>query len=456
MSFSKYIGNKAFMRTAMLVGIPLMIQQLITGSVNLIDNLMVGQLGDAAIGGVAAVNRFYMIAQFGANGIVAAGTIFIAQYYGAGNNVKMKESFRFVVTTAVLIMTIFFILVFSFPEVILSFFTTDATIIKTGAMYARLVSFSYIPIALTLSMSGAMRSIGETKMPLIASATAVIINTILNYCLIFGKFGFPQLGIRGAAYATLVARIIEMMILIYFLNKYEFAFKTKIKDIFHIPTSLSKKIMIKAAPLATNEILWSAGMATLFKFYSTRGPEVMSGFSIASTIGDIFFVLFGGMAAASTVLISQPLGANKLDEAKQHGYQLIGFSFVLSFIFSSLMFCASFYIPSLYKNVSVDALAIAENMLRIQSFMFAIYVLNTQNYFILRAGGDTKSTLILDSVFMWLINVPVVGLLAYYSPLGIYGLYLAGQSTDFVKLIFGYVLVKKENWVKNLTHEQVE
>lgn len=455
MKLSKYIGDKAFMKAAIMVGVPLMLQQLITGSVNLVDNLMVGQLGDAAIGGVAAVNRFYIIAQYGTNGIVAAGSIFIAQYFGARNMDKMKESFRFLLNISIAIMSIFFLLVFIFPEAILSFFTSDPAVIEMGVLYARLVSFSYIPIAITLSISGSMRSIGETKIPLLVSAVAVFINTFLNYCLIFGNFGFPELGIRGAAYATLVARFIETAMLLYFIREYDFDFKTKIKEIFHVPATLSKKIMIKAAPLAMNEILWSAGMATLFKFYSTRGPEVMSGFSISSTIGDIFFVLFGGMAAASTVLISQPLGANKLEEGRRHGYQLMGFSFILSFLFASLMFIASYYIPYLYQNISLDALKISENMLRIQSFMFAIYVLNTQNYFVLRAGGDTKSTLIMDSAFMWLINIPLVGVLAYFTPIGIYALYIAGQSTDLIKLAFGYWLVRKEKWVRNLTHEQL-
>ncbi|MEG0177545.1 MATE family efflux transporter [Anaerorhabdus sp.] len=453
MNLSKYIGDKAFMRTAILVGVPLMLQQLITGSVNLVDNLMVGQLGDAAIGGVAAVNRFYIIAQYGTNGIVAAGSIFIAQYYGARNQEKMKESFRFLINISCAIMFLFFLLAILFPTAILNFFTADAETIKMGVYYIRLVAWSYLPIALTLCLSGAMRAVGETKIPLFVSAIAVITNTILNYCLIFGKFGFPMLGIRGAAYATIVARFIEVGVLLYFLKERDFGFKTNVKEIFLVPVTLSKKIMIKAAPLAMNEILWSAGMATLFKFYSTRGPEVMSGYSIASTIGDIFFVLFGGMAAASTVLISQPLGANKLDEAKRHGYQLMGFSFVLSFIFASLMFVSSFYIPYLYHNVSVDALKIAEVMLRIQSVMFAIYVLNTQNYFILRAGGDTKSTLIMDSAFMWCINIPLVGILAYYSPLNAFLLYIAGQSTDLIKLCFGYWLVRKEKWLVNLTHE---
>ncbi|MEG0564587.1 MATE family efflux transporter, partial [Anaerorhabdus sp.] len=171
---------------------------------------------------VAAVNRFYIIAQYGANGIVAAGSIFIAQYFGARNMDKMKESFRFLLNISIAIMLVFFLLVFIFPEAILGFFTNDPAVIEMGVLYARLVSFSYIPIAITLSISGSMRSIGETKIPLFVSAIAVLINTFLNYCLIFGNFGFPQLGIRGAAYATLVARFIETGLLLYFIKEYEF------------------------------------------------------------------------------------------------------------------------------------------------------------------------------------------------------------------------------------------
>lgn len=455
MSLSKFIVDKKFMIAAVTVGIPLMLQQLITGSVNLVDNLMVGQLGDAAIGGVAAINRFYIIAQFGTNGIVAAAAIFIAQYYGANNQEKMKESFRFVLSTACIIMLFFFLLAILIPEQILGFFTQDAETIKLGVQYTRLVAWTYLPVAVTLSISGSMRAVGETKIPLFVSAIAVLTNTFLNYCLIFGNFGFPNLGIRGAAYATLAARIIEVLLLLYYLKERDFKFKTSCKDLFKIPSTLVKKIAVKAAPLAMNEVLWSAGMATLFKFYSTRGPEVMSGYSISSTIADIFFVLFGGMAAASTVLISQPLGANRLDEARSHGYKLIGFSVLLSIIFAALMFGSSYIIPNLYSNVSAETIGIASKLLKIQSIMFACYVVNTQNYFILRAGGDTKSTLIMDSVFMWCFNIPLVACFTYFTGLPIFALYLIGQSTDFIKLAFGYILVRKEKWVVNLTHESI-
>lgn len=450
--FKKFIGTKHFYKIALAVAIPLMMQQLITSSVNLVDNLMVGQLGDAALGGVAAVNRFYIIATFGTNGVLAAAAIFIAQFYGAENQEKMKQSFRFSLLSAYAIMIPFFLLGILFPSQIVQFFTTDPEIVRQGTMYMRLAAFTFLPMAISLGISSAMRAVGETKLPLLISAGAVLINTVLNYTFIFGHFGSPAMGVEGAAIATIIARVFEAICLCLVLHHYPFAFKTSMKELLHVPAELTKRILVKAAPLALNEVMWSLGMATLFKFYATRGPEVMSGYSISATISDIFFVLFGGMAAATTVLIAQPLGANKLKEARDHGYQLIGFSLMLSCLFAALMFSSSFIIPSFYQ-VSLEAKEVAVNILRIMSVMFWIYMANTQCYFILRAGGDTRSTLFMDSGYMWVINIPIIACFTYCTGFNIITLYMIGQATDIVKFIIAYSLVKKEKWVVNLTYK---
>jgi Na+-driven multidrug efflux pump len=212
---------------------------------------------------------------------------------------------------------------------------------------------------------------------------------------------------------------------------------------------------IKAIPLTVNEILWSSGMATLFMFYSTRGKEVMAGMSISGSVADLFFTLFGGMAVATTVLISQELGANQLEEAKHNAYRLLRFAIILAIALGILMFSASFVAINFF-NVSDYSKQTAKTFLQIQSFMFWIYMTNAQCFFILRAGGDTKSTLAMDAVFMWLVNIPVVGLVTYLTKWNVFGLYLAGQSTDLVKLAFAFSLVKREKWVKNLTHSHEE
>lgn len=449
--FQKFIGDKEFYKATLAVAIPLMLQQLITSSVNLVDNLMVGQLGDAALGGVASVNRFYMIATAGTLGILAAAAVFIAQYYGAKDEKHMKETFRFSIVSAYAIMIPFFLMGIIMPRTIVSFFTTDAAIVQMGVEYMQLAAFTFLPMALSLAISSALRAVGEARLPLYVSAMAVLINTFLNYILIFGNFGFQAYGVQGAAVATIIARCFEAITLLIVLQKNNAAFKTKIKDLFKITLGLSKKVLLKAAPLAINEVLWGAGMATLFKFYATRGPEVISGYSISTTTSDLFFVLFGGMAAATTILISQPLGANKLDEARKHGYQLLGFSVMMSLVFAALMFGSSFIVPNFY-NVTDVSKNVAMSVLRVQSIMFWIYMANTQCYFILRAGGDTKSTLFMDSGYMWLVNIPLVGILAYTTGINIILLYVIGQCTDLVKFFIAYRLVRKEKWVVNLTH----
>lgn len=445
----KYFGGKEFYKLVLTLAIPLMFQQLITSSVNLVDNLMVGQLGDIALGGVASVNRFYMIATFGTNGLLAACAIYLAQFYGAKRQNKMQETFRFSIVTSMLFMGLFFVLALLMPREIVSFFTKDQDIINLGVNYLKIACFSFLPLSLSFCISSSLRAIGETKIPLLISATAVLTNTFLNYCLIFGNFGFMKLGVVGAAYATVTARILELIIYLIVLYNIDIPFKTRIIDLFKISKDLSLKIALKAAPLALNEILWSSGQATLFKFYSTRGSEVMSGYSMASTISDIFFVLFGGMAVATTVLVSQNLGANKLQEAKDNAYKLYGFSIMLAFAFGLMLYGSSYIAPHFY-NVSIEAKNVSIEVLRIMGLMFWIYMATCQSYFILRAGGDTKSTLIMDSGFMWLINLPIVGFFAYYTNINIMLLYIIGQSTDIIKLFFSFYLVKKEKWVVNL------
>ena len=197
-------------------------------------------------------------------------------------------------------------------------------------------------------------------------------------------------------------------------------------------------------------------MATIFKLYGTRGPEVLSGYSVANTTTDLFFTLFQGMAIATTVMVSQRLGANKLKEARVNGYKMVGTATSIALAVSVLMFGSAFLVPKLY-SISEEALNVARMQIIIQSFCFWIYTMNCQNYFILRAGGDTKNTLITDSCFMWLVNIPLLAILAYFTNLNIFWMYLIGQSTDLLKLCVSTHLVRKEKWVVNLAqHPEAE
>ena len=453
MNLKRYFGDKAFFKSTLLVAIPLMAQQLISNSVNLLDNLMIGQLGDNALASVATVNRYFIIAIFGMQGMIAASSVFLAQFYGSNDEEHMKQSFRFALISTSLIMILFIIIALMFPENIIRFFINDQEVINMGAQYIKVAALSFIPTMITMAISGAMRSVGDSRKPLFAGMISMVTNVFFNYVLIYGHLGMPALGVVGAGIGTLIARIVELGIILYFLVDGDYKFKTPFKDLFDISPTLSKAITLKALPLSLNEVLYASGMAVLMRFYGTRGADVISAYAIAVTVSDLFFTMNAGMSVATTILVSQPLGANKLDEAKENGYKLLGFSTILSVFFGFLLFLTSFIVPHLY-DVSANSMYIAQNFLRIMSFLFWIYVLNTTSYFILRAGGDMKSTLIMDSGYMWTVNLVCVGIATHYTDVGILGLYLVGQLTDVVKLGFALKLVHKEEWVVNLAKQE--
>ena len=443
--------DKAFYRHVLIIAVPMMLQSLITSSVNLVDNLMVGVLGDAAIGSVAAVNRYYMIADFAAMGLANAGSVFVAQYCGAKQSEHMKESFRTMLVYSMGIMILFAVAALAMPYRILRFFTSDAAIIESGVRYLSIAAWSFLPTAIMVPVYSSMRSVGETRWPLYCSMVSILTNIFLNYCFIFGHFGFPRLEVRGAALGTLLARLLELAVCLYVLKKRKFVFATKLQDIFVIPREIMVRVLSKAAPLMLNETLWSAGLAMLFKLYSTRGADVMSGYSIAGTIGDLFFTLFSGMSAAATVVIATPLGAGRPGEARKNAYRLLEFSMVLAVFFGGMIYLSRNLVPILYVNVSPAAQKVASDVLTIQAMLFWIYMGTAQCYFTLRAGGDMRHTLIMDSGFMWAVNIPVVAFVAWGTNLPYLWPYICGQLTDILKLAFAFRLVRREQWLVNLT-----
>lgn len=448
--FKELIKDKALMKKCITLAIPIMFQNFVVSAVTLVDNLMVGVLGDTAISAVASANKYYTIIFFIVSSVVAACLIFMAQYNGANNYEKMKETFRFSLISSYVPLIIVFIIVTLFPSQLIGFLIDDKAIIIEGTKYIKLAAYSYLPLGISISIAGAMRSVGDSKTPMFISIISIIVNAFLDYGLILGKFGLPMLGVEGAAIATIIARIVEAILLLRSVKKGDYVFDSRIKELFKFDKVLAKEIIIKALPLVLNELLFQLGMAMQLKAVSTRGAIANTAYSIAITVSDLFFVLFGGMAIATTVLVGTPLGANKLQEAKDNGYKLIVFSVILAFFFGVAMFVSQFAIPLIYPSISKDALSMAQLFLRIMSLLFWIYMFDCQCYFTLRAGGDTKATLYMDSGFMWLINLPVLFCLSSFTNLPATVIYVCGQLTDVIKAFFAFYMVKKERWVKNL------
>ena len=444
------LKDRVFIRKVMIVALPMIFQQLITSSVNLLDNLMVGQLGAAAIGAVASTNKYLMVASFGMMGIATAATIFLAQFKGAGKIKEMKESFRYAIVFSLLVVSIFVLFALAFPSAILRFFSKDQNLIQVGLKYIYIAALTMLPQSVSYSVQSSMRSVGSTKIPLASSIISLLTNGFMNYCLIFGKFGFPQLGVMGAAIGTLIARFAELIFLLIMLKKRNFDFKSRVLDIFNIPKKRIMDITKKAMPLFLNETAWAGGMAVLFKFYASPGDQALAALPIASTTSDLFFVLFSGVAVSTIVMVSHPLGSNDIDLARENGYKMVELSIYLAILFGIGLIGASFITPHFY-NIDQEVFNLATNFIRIQAVFFWIYMYNAQIFFVLRSGGDTRSTLLMDAGTMWLICIPVVGIVAYFTNASPIVIYIVGQATDLIKMVIATYYFKKEKWLLNLT-----
>ena len=447
------IGTKNFYKTLIAVAAPLVLQQLITTSVQLVDNVMVGKLGEQAIGSVSVVNQLYFVVILITFGAMGGAGVFSAQYFGSKDFEKLRQTFRFKIIIGFMVALLSFVIFTFFGENLISLFTTNPTTIQGGLDYLNIIKWSAFPWILSVAISNTFRETGTTKPLLYISIVAIITNTILNFLLIFGLFGFPALGIVGAAIATLIARVIEFTLMLILLQRKGKMFNSKVFEIFKIDKKILAGIVIMAIPLTLNEALWSSGQTVFLHAYSTRGDSALAALNITGAISQLVFVTFGGIATAVAVMVGNTLGKGNLQEAKENSKKLIAFSVFIAIIAGSILFILSFFILDLYDVAEVTKRTAAFNI-RVNALFIPVYSFNVALYFTLRAGGDTKSTIMIDAGYMWVVPVPIALALAYFTNLPVTLMFLLVQSLDIPKMAFGLARYKKEHWVKNLAEEK--
>ncbi len=450
MEMKSFIGDRAFYKQLIAVAAPLVLQQLITTSVQLVDNIMVGTLGESAIGSVSIVNQLYFIVILITFGAMGGAGVFSAQYFGSQDFERLKQTFRFKLLVGFMVAIISFIVFSFYGENLLRLFTSNPTTIQGGLNYLNIAKWSAFPWIVSVAISNTFRETGITKPLLKISIVAILTNTILNFILIFGLFGFPALGIVGAAIATLMSRFVELGLTLILLKKKGSLFSTKLFQMFHIEKKILVAIIIMAIPLTLNEALWSTGQTVFIHAYSTRGDSALAAMSITGTISQLVFVTFGGIATAVAVLVGNTLGRNQLQEAKDNAKKLIAFSVFIAIVAGIILFILSFFIPGLY-DVPAATRHIAEFNLRVNAIFIPIYSFNVALYFTLRSGGDTKSTFMMDAGYMWLLPVPISLLLAYLTSLPVIYMFLIVQMLDIPKMLFGLSRFRKGHWIKNLS-----
>lgn len=454
----KLIGDKEFYRMVMSVAVPIMVQNGITNFVGLLDNIMVGRVGTEQMSGIAIVNQLLMVFNLAIFGAISGAGIFGAQFYGCGDHKGVRHTFRFKLYLGVGLVALGIgILTFFGEDLIVMYLHGEGNeqsleaALRYGEEYLRVMFLGLAPFAVEQIYTSTLRECGETMLPMKAGVVAVFVNLVLNYLLIFGKFGFPELGVVGAAVATVISRYVQAAVVVVWTHVHSarMPFIVGAYRSLRVPGNLCGKIVVKGTPLMVNEILWSAGMAFLMQCYSVRGLDTVAAMNISSTISNLFNVAFVAMGSAIAIIVGQLLGAGKMEEAKDTDVKLIAFTLFICVVLGGLFACMAPLFPMIY-NTSDAVKGLATEFLRIAALCMPIWGFMHASYFTLRSGGKTVVTFLFDSVYLWCVTIPLAFVLSRFTALPIVPLYLSCQLIDLVKCMIGFILVKKGVWLNNI------
>ena len=457
---NRYIGDRAFYRHVLGVAVPIIIQNGISNFVSLLDNIMVGQVGTVPMSGVSIVNGLLFVFNLCIFGAASGAGIFTAQFHGSGDHEGIRHTFRFkvLICLAIGILGIGFFLVGGQPLIGLYLTGEGDTAMADGAMhygleYLHVMLWGLLPFALANAYASTLRETGETVVPMVGGICAVLVNLVLNYILIFGHFGAPAMGVKGAAVATVISRYAELAIVAGWThrNADKMPFITGAYRSFHIPKPLLKVIIRKGMPLLINEALWSSGIAVLNQCYSTCGLDVVPAQNISSTVYNLASVVFLAMGNAVGIIMGQMLGAGAgEEEVRSSNRKLVAVSISSGVLFGGIMACFSGLFPQIY-NTTDSVRQLATSLILINSCIMPFNAYTNAAYFTLRSGGQTLVTFLFDSCFVWVFCVPLAYLLSRFSGLGIIPLFSICTGMDLVKCAIGAFMIRQGKWIQNLT-----
>lgn len=458
---NKFIGDKNFYKKLLILVFPIIIQQGITSFVNLVDNVMVGRLGTESMSGVAIVNQLLFVVNLAIFGGISGASIYGAQFFGKGDHDGVRYAFRFKMIFSVTVTIAAIVGLCVWNEVLISLFLTESEsggdilyTLSEAKSYLRIMLIGLIPYAISQTYASTLRETGETFSPMLASCLAILMNLFLNYCLIFGNFGAPRLGVVGAAIGTIISRYAEALFLIIRtqMRRERFIFIQRAFRSLYIPMSIVKKIIVVGSPLIMNEILWSLGTTMINQSYSTRGLSVVAATNITSTVWNLFSVVMFAMGTAVSIVVGQLLGADRMEEAKDTDNKLLFFTVVLHIFIGSLIILAAPFIPRIYK-IEPEVITLTTNLLRVAGAALPIHAFAHVTYFTLRSGGQTFVTFLFDCIYTWVIPFPIAFFLCRYTTLPIVFIYFCVQFIDGIKVLIGLLLLKSGVWAKRIVTE---
>lgn len=449
------LENRVFFSKLFTIAVPIIIQNFIMSSLNLVNVMMIGQVGDVAVASVGLANQIYFLLRLLLFGICSGSAVFAAQFWGKREILKIKKVLGLSLILSIAAGILFSILAIGFPEWVLGLYSQDQAVIQAGAVYLRIVGVSYIVTAISFAYSSVLCSVEEVRLPMLVSGLALMLNILLNYGLILGKLGMPQMGIQGAAIGTIVSRFVEFSLLLFLTYRRRTPAAAKLHELFGYSREFLQSFFKTTAPVIFNELLWSIGSTMYYVIYAHMNTAALAAANISSTVQSMGFVFLMGISSGCAIMVGNQIGASFEDSAYVYAKKSMQVNLALGVFLGVVLHFLAPSILQLYR-VSEETAYLATRMIQMQGYCFWMKSLGMILIVgIFRSGGDTQYSMLLDVGCIWLVGLPLGALAAFVLHLPAYWVTFIFASEDLVKSILGIQRFLSKKWINNLSYTPV-
>ncbi|WKZ42122.1 MAG: MATE family efflux transporter [Anaerolineales bacterium] len=447
-----FLKDRAFLREMLTIAVPISFQQLVNASLNMIDVIMVGQLGEASIAALGLSNQVFFVFILLLFGTTSGMAIFTAQYWGKQEVEPIRKVLGMSLLTTTIIAVIFTLTATLIPEVVLGFYTNDSEVIQIGARYLRIVGLSYIPVAIATSYVAVLRSIQLIKIAVIATISALIFKTTLGYMLIFGIWIFPELGVEGAAIGTASGWILQVILLFVLVHTWKTPLAANPLTFFSFDLPFFGRVLRTTLPALANEFFWSLGITTYNAIYARIGTDAIAAINVNATIEELGFVVFMGLGNACAVMVGNRIGAGKREEAYQTLWRVVTLAVIAAWVVGLTVFLLRDAVVSLY-NLSPSGVDSVRVLMLVMACTIWIRMLNFTTFIGgLRAGGDTRFAMFMELFSIWGVGVPSAYIGAFVLGLPVYYVYLMVALEELVKAFISVWRIRSRRWMHDLVN----
>lgn len=446
----EFYRDRDYFNSLRRLALPIIIQQFILSGLNMVNVVLIGQKGDASVAAVGLANQIFFLLNLVHFGIISGAAMFTAQFWGKGDISNLRRVLGLCLALSTVASLIFLLLAQLMPAQILGLYSSDPAVIELGSQYLRIFSWTFVFFAITFSYALVLRSTGDVRTPTVVSVTALSLSTVLAYGLIFGKFGLPEMGLEGAALAALIARGVECALLLIVTYASRSPVAASLSELFNFSLPFLGKVLKPIAPVVLNEIFWALGITSYNVIYGHIGTDAFAAMSIVATIDQMALVIFQGIAHATAVMVGNRIGAGEEEAAHRYAGRSLGLGLIGGLLVGATLLLLRAPILSLYK-VTPEVTSSAYRVLTIIALFLWMRFNNMAIVIgILRSGGDTRFSLVLDGIIIWVVGVPLSALGAFVFHLPVHWVYLLAMSEETAKWALGLYRYVSRKWIHNL------